>query len=270
MSGGGTGPDWQPSEGPLGQGEAAPRGRQGGGTGGFGLGGRLWACLSPGPGHHAPWIPIICSRMRTLSARIFSASRSCCTPSPWVGGGGGSQGQGHPASVYCPSPPHARHFPPATNISTTVITGRTSRRQGWGSNDYSETRNLTHREGNQSPVATQPGNGRPGLHTQTCLPPAWARPAPVAACCFLCVPSFPENTLLWAEHLVRAHGSGVLCLSPSWHCPPERFPGWSPGREKERAEPRLLGSQQEDATMACLRFWEPAYTWAKDLVCRDT
>lgn len=39
LSGGGTGPDWQPSEGPLGQGEqapeAAPRGRQGGGTGGI-------------------------------------------------------------------------------------------------------------------------------------------------------------------------------------------------------------------------------------------
>lgn len=37
-------------------------------------------CLRPG--HHSPWIPIMCSRMRTLSARIFKASRSCCTPSP--------------------------------------------------------------------------------------------------------------------------------------------------------------------------------------------
>lgn len=30
----------------------------------------------------APWMPIMCSRIRTLSARIFRASLSCCTASP--------------------------------------------------------------------------------------------------------------------------------------------------------------------------------------------
>ena len=35
--------------------------------------------------NHSPWIPIMCSRMSTLSAKIFRASRSCCTPSPWGG-----------------------------------------------------------------------------------------------------------------------------------------------------------------------------------------
>lgn len=29
-----------------------------------------------------PWIPIMCSRINTLSAKIFRASRSCWTPSP--------------------------------------------------------------------------------------------------------------------------------------------------------------------------------------------
>lgn len=37
------------------------------------------------PSRYSPWTPIMCSRMRTLSARIFRASRSCCTPSPWYG-----------------------------------------------------------------------------------------------------------------------------------------------------------------------------------------
>lgn len=67
-------------------------GRQrGGGSGGDSqLWGQLWGRPAPGPGHNSPWIPIMCSRMRTLSARIFRASRSCCTPSLWRGGSTGS------------------------------------------------------------------------------------------------------------------------------------------------------------------------------------
>lgn len=44
---------------------------------------RAASCPEPPSGEaRGSWTPIICSRIRTLSARIFRASRSCCTPSP--------------------------------------------------------------------------------------------------------------------------------------------------------------------------------------------
>lgn len=100
---------WQPSEGNTAAGRPETGSHQEGGRSGAGeaegdsqLCGQLWACPFLGPGHYSPWIPIMCSRMRTLSARIFKASRSCCTPSPWQGGN--SQGQGRSASLYMLSP----------------------------------------------------------------------------------------------------------------------------------------------------------------------
>lgn len=72
---------------------------------------------SPG-GRHSPWIPIMCSRMRTLSARIFRASRSCWTPSPCRGGS--HQGQGRPTPAHLssePSPPPPSLLSPSTQIT---------------------------------------------------------------------------------------------------------------------------------------------------------
>lgn len=56
-------------------------------------------------------MPIMCSRIRTLSARIFRASLSCCTASPWTAPAclfrivfqmrsGGEKKQTHPLASY--------------------------------------------------------------------------------------------------------------------------------------------------------------------------
>lgn len=118
-----------------------------------------------GPGHRSPWMPIMCSRMSTLSAKIFRASRSCCTPSPW---GGGSRGV---RATLLQRPVPARHFPLVTIVNATATTDETPRHQGWGSNSSSQTRNLKPRRAGPTarkwPSRKWPSRKwpSPGLHT---------------------------------------------------------------------------------------------------------
>lgn len=93
-----------------------PRGQQGAGGRGRGGSDSEAGCgpPRPGPGRCSPWTPIMCSRMRTLSARIFKASRSCCTPSPWWGGSSGVRDIPR-QRAHCPVPP-----PPPLPITITT------------------------------------------------------------------------------------------------------------------------------------------------------
>lgn len=105
---------------------------------------------------------------------------------------------------------------------------------GLGFKSCLQTRTLKHREGNQCPVATQPGNVRLGLHTQICLPLAGLLVLPWLPWHLHCVPFFPENILLWADHLVQAHRWGMTCLFPSWHCPPNSLLCGHPCKHESR------------------------------------
>lgn len=86
------------------------------------LRGQLWAHPLLGPGHHSPWIPIMCSRMRTLSARIFKASRSCCTPSPCREEAARVRAIS-PQWTRCPSPSHSCLSPAIQQPPSTLCQG---------------------------------------------------------------------------------------------------------------------------------------------------
>ena len=106
------------------------------------------------------------------------------------------------------------------------------------------------------PEMAKPEMAKPGaLHRPVCLQPELA----CSRGCQLppCVPFFPENILLWEEHLIWAHGGEALCRSPSRSHPPE-------GRAEASGRP--VGGHKDGASA----FLGSSLHMAKDLVCQAT
>ena len=107
-----------------------------------------------------------------------------------------------------------------------------------------------------SPEVDKPEMAKPGAsHRPVCLQPELAcsrdRQLPP------CAPFFPDNILLWEEHLIGTHGRKTLCWSPSRSHPPE-------GRAEASGRP--VGGHKDGASV----FLGPSLHMAKDLVCQDT
>ena len=172
-------------------GREGTRGSTGEGSRGGGAEGDAGLC---GPGHRSPWMPIMCSRMSTLSAKIFRASRSCCTPSPW---GGGSRGV---RATLLQRPVPARHFPLVTIVNATATTDETPRQPGLGFElQFTDTELEAQTSQPHSPEVAKPEVAKPEVarpevakpgasHSHVCLRLELA--APMAASCLPVHPSF--------------------------------------------------------------------------------
>lgn len=102
--------------------------------------------------------------------------------------GGSSQSQGHFASVNMLS----RSFPLLpVSINTTATIHSVP---GTAFEFLFTDKEPTHREGNQSPLDTQPGSGLPPFMSRG-VPSRLGSSCSKLPACFACVPFFPENAL---------------------------------------------------------------------------